>query len=149
MTYEDLILAVEKISTDLTPRAYMLLWHLIATAISDGTNEIQITSRSLATRLQCSRDKVFEASAALKPYVDVSTHPRTGHTFRLPAEWFSQAKGIFTDFATVEKYPERSRNQATHYAESTTYGRQNSGIQGSRSTNTVTGLWINPTHLLF
>jgi len=112
MTYEDLILAVEKISTDLTPRAYMLLWHLIATAISDGTNEIQITSRSLATRLQCSRDKVFEASAALKPYVDVSTHPRTGHTFRLPAEWFSQAKGIFTDFATVEKYPERSRNQA-------------------------------------
>jgi hypothetical protein len=117
MTYDGLILAVEEIADSLRPHAYRLLHHLIATAISEGTNEIQVSSGALAKRLQCSRDKVREAAAALKPYVEVSANHATGHTFRLPAVWFTQGKGIFTDWETVEKSPGLASNQATSWRE--------------------------------
>lgn len=113
MTYEELFLAVSKLTFTLNLSAVRLLHYLISTAITDGSNEVKATERALADSLKCSRDKVAEAVDALKPHIGVTTHRKLGHTFQLPAAWFSQARGLFTQFGTVENSAQWPGNQAT------------------------------------
>ena len=113
MTYEQLFFYMSNLVMELEGAAGKLLVHLIGTAISEGTNEIHATSRSLARHLRCWRNNITAAVEQLKPYIDVSVSQKTGYTFRLPADWFSEGRGIFTDFSSVEKSGSRSENRST------------------------------------
>jgi hypothetical protein len=112
MTYEALIHAVAQLAVKLPPIAFRLLMHLIATAINEGTNEIQTSTLRLAVDMKCSRDKVRQAAQSLKPYMQVTAFNGTGYHFHMPPEWFEQSRGIFTPIADVEKRPKLPGNQA-------------------------------------
>jgi hypothetical protein len=112
MTYEELLLATCQLSLKLDHTAVKLLWHLIGTAINEGHNEIHTTTRELSKKLKCWRGNITQAAEELKPYIRVSTSQRHGYTFQLPAEWFSESQGIFTDFWAVEKPSERSEDRS-------------------------------------
>lgn len=113
MTYEELFFYMTERVMELEGVAGKLLVHLIGTAITEGTNELHATTRSLARDLRCWRNNVITAVEDLKPYIDVSVSQKTGYTFRLPADWFAEGRGIFTDFKSVEKSGTRSAVRTT------------------------------------
>jgi hypothetical protein len=128
MTYEELIVAVTKHSTELPQTGLKLLLHLITTGITEGTNEIQTSTRTLAKNLKCSKDKVGEAVQSLRDILQATVNPGIGHTFHLPPEWFQESRGIFTPLARVEKLADCPGNQDTTVLETRTPDVRNETI---------------------
>lgn len=113
MTYGDLIVALADLTKELPPTSTKLLIHLIATGITDGSNEVRASIYTLAKDTRMSRDTVRKAAEALKAVVRVTLHDRVGYSFHLQPDWFEEGRGLFTELARVEKLPASPGNQAT------------------------------------
>ncbi len=105
MKSQTLLVAIAKLAPELPPAGFVLLHHLIARAITEGTNDIETSLRGLSQTLHMARDTVRGAALSLRDYIGVDSHTGVGYRFLMPREWFEESKGIFTDSGTVDKLP--------------------------------------------
>jgi hypothetical protein len=103
MKTQALVVAIAKLASELPPAGFVLLHHLIARGITEGTNDIETSQHELSRTLHMARDTVRAAALSLREYIGVDSRAGVGYRFLMPREWFEESKGIFTDFGTVEK----------------------------------------------
>ena len=136
LTYEELFVFVANKAKSLPGCGLQLLVHLIGCAIEDGTNEVNISARNLATEVGISRDAVKVASRSLAHLIEISGSPGISSKFVMPADWFSPQRSLFAASSPVQNLPpmawkpghQWTRNQAINGLETRPRWTENQAI---------------------
>jgi hypothetical protein len=112
MSYEELIVAIENEGTQLSCVAYRLLWRLVSISIQQGSNEVNVSCRTLASQLGVARNSIAQAHRDLAPFIGVAVTNGSTATFTLPAEWFSPQRALFATLSPKPVIHNLARNRA-------------------------------------
>jgi hypothetical protein len=95
MSYDELHLAIAAAAPQFKEAALRLLLELVALSIEQGTNELVVSSRTLASRTGLSREGVMRATRDLSAVMAADVNQGKELRFTLPAEWFSPQRSLF------------------------------------------------------
>lgn len=127
MTYEDLLVAIDKEAPNLKCCALRVLLRLIAIGIEEGTNEVKASRAYLADGLGMAIESVDEATRGLAHLMRIEKEDGRTRKFVMPIEWFTPQRSLFVAAGAVEKTLRLPGNQARTGLETRQAPAQNPG----------------------